>query len=294
MLWVVASAVCYSLFAVFTKWTLDDLDPTDILFWRFAIAVPVAWAIVLVRWRRGGPSPRQAPVPQFFLAGIVFGLVAWLAFAGLDHLSAALYTVVIYTYPAMVAIGVTILGRRPPARLWIAIGVTLVGIALTVPEVFSSPEADAAGLVLTLLNAALYAAYVIGSSRLIDGRPGAVATDGLVASAWSLTGSLVFALVVVAVVGVRAPSSPDVLAAVVGLAVVSTVVAGMTLFVGLTKLPPATAALIATIEPALTLLWAVLLLDETLTALQIVGAALVIGGVAWSQRTSPVTAVEPG
>lgn len=293
-MWVVASAACYSLFAVFSKWALDDLSPTDILFWRFAIAVPVAWAIIAVRSRRGGPSATSAPAVQFFVAGIVFGLVALLAFAGLDHLSAALYTVVIYTYPAMVAIGATLLGRRPPPRLWLAIGVTLVGIALTVPEVFSSPEADGTGLVLTLLNAALYALYVLGSSRVIERRQPTSRPDGLVASTWSFTGSLLFALVVVAAVGVRLPPDIGVAAALVGLAVVSTVAAGMTLMIGLTSLPPATVAVIATLEPALTLTWAMVLLGESLTALQIGGAVLVLGGVVWAQRTQPVTAVEPG
>jgi drug/metabolite transporter (DMT)-like permease len=63
---------------------------------------------------------------------------------------------------------------------------------------------------------------------------------------------------------------------------------------GLARLPAATAALVATIEPVLTLVWSVVLLDESLVVLQIVGAALVLAGVVQAQRTSPVTAVEPG
>jgi drug/metabolite transporter (DMT)-like permease len=69
-----------------------------------------------------------------------------------------------------------------------------------------------------------------------------------------------------------------------GLAVVSTVVAGMTLLLGLSRLGPAPAALVATLEPVLTLVWAVLLLGESLQPIQVVGAALVIAGVIWAQR----------
>lgn len=302
---MVASAASYSLFAVFSKWVLDDLSPTDLLFWRFVIAVPVSWAVVGVRARRGGPGPRSAPPRTFLVAGMVFGLLALFAFAGLNHLSASLYTVIIYTYPALVAIGATLLGRTPPRALWAAVGVTTVGIALTVPEVFrGEADADGLGLALTLANAALYAAYVLATGNLVgSGQGDAVVderaprrppADGIVASAWSVTGSLVFAVLVGLVVGVEVPRDPAVIAGLLGLGILSTVVAGMTLFVGMTSLPPATAALIATLEPVLTLIWAVTLLDESLVPLQIAGALLVLGGVVWAQRISPVAAVETG
>ncbi len=294
VLWVVTSAVSYSLFAVFTKSVLDDLRPTDVLFWRFTIAVPVIWAAVAVRSRRAGIGPRSAPAAPFGIAGVVFGVLALFAFLGLDHLSAALYTVIIYTYPAMVAIGSALLGRRPPNRVWLAVGVTVVGIALTVPQVFDSADADGFGLLVTLLNALLYAAYILGTARFVTPADGAPRPDGLVASAWSCIGSLVFAVGVAAVVGVRAPSDTGAWAGLVGLAVVSTVVAATTFFLGLALLPPATAALVATLEPVLTLLWALTLLGESLVTIQVVGAALVLGGVVWSQRTSPVAAAEPG
>lgn len=297
VLWIITSAVSYSLFAVFSKSVLDDLRPTDVLFWRFVIAVPVIWLGVAVRARRTGIGPRGAPYRPFTVAGLVFGVLALFAFLGLDHLSAALYTVIIYTYPAMVAIGSALLGRRPPRRVWLAVGVTLVGIALTVPQVFSDADADVFGLVLTLLNALLYACYILGTAKFVtptgDGADGA-RSDGVVASAWSLLGSLALSIGVVAVVGVRVPADAGAWAGLVGLAVVSTVVASTTFFLGLALLPPATAALVATLEPVLTLLWAMTILGERLVPIQIAGAVLVLGGVVWSQRTSPVAAAEPG
>jgi drug/metabolite transporter (DMT)-like permease len=101
---------------------------------------------------------------------------------------------------------------------------------------------------------------------------------------------LAFAVVVAVIVGVSVPTDPAVIAGVLGLGVVSTVVASMTLFVGMRTVPPATAALIATLEPVLTLTWAVTLLDESLVPLQIAGAVLVLAGVVWAQRITPATA----
>ena len=298
---MLASALAYSLFPVFSKGVLDELRPTDVLFWRFAIAAPLAWVVVWTRRARGGPGPSSAPAMRFTGAGLLFGLVALAAFAALDHLAASLYTVLIYTYPAMVALGAIALGRRPTPGLWWAVALSSLGIALTVPEVFDNPDADGLGLVLALLNAGLYAAYVLLTGRWMErpttpanGAPTAAAADGLVASAWSMAGSLVLAVAVVAVAGLRMPGSAATAAGLVGLAVVSTTIAGTTLMLGLARLPAATAALVATIEPVLTLVWSVVLLDESLVVLQIVGAALVLAGVVQAQRTSPVTAVEPG
>lgn len=294
VLWVVTSAVSYSLFAVFSKSVLDDLRPTDVLFWRFVIATPTVWLWVAARRRSTGAGVRGAPPRPFFVAGLVFGVLALFAFAGLDHLSAALYTVIIYTYPAMVAIGSALLGRRPPRRVWLAVGVTLVGIALTVPQVFSDADADAFGLVLTLLNALLYACYILGTARFVTPTDTGHRPDGVVASAWSTVGSLVFSAGVVAVAGLRMPPDAGAWAGLVGLAVISTVLASTTFFLGLALLPPATAALVATLEPVLTLIWAMTILGEHLVPVQVVGAVLVLAGVVWSQRTSPVAAAEPG
>jgi uncharacterized membrane protein len=55
---MLVSALAYSLFTVFGKNVLEQLGTTDVLFWRFAIAAPVAWTVVAIRRAGGyGPSP---------------------------------------------------------------------------------------------------------------------------------------------------------------------------------------------------------------------------------------------
>jgi drug/metabolite transporter (DMT)-like permease len=58
----------------------------------------------------------------------------------------------------------------------------------------------------------------------------------------------------------------------------------MAFFLGVRRVGPSSAALVATTEPVLTLIWVVLILDESLKPVQLLGAALVIVGVLWSQR----------
>ncbi len=280
---MLTSASAYSLFTVFGKNVLEEIETADVLLWRFLIAVPVAWIFIVVRARLGGPGPFSVEWRPRFIAGLAFGAVAWMAFAGLDNLPAALYIVIIYTYPAMVAVGSWLLGKPTSRHIWVAVGITLLGIAFTVPEILSdASDATTFGVIMTLGNAALYAGYVLYSERLVTGDSGG---DGLVASAWSLTGSLTFAAVITLFSWpVSAPQSLGGAGSMIGLAVISTVVAGMAFFLGVRHLGPAPAALIAATEPVLTLIWIVTILHESLRPIQLLGAALVIAGVIWSQK----------
>lgn len=286
IIWMLISATAYSLFTIFGKNVLEELSSVDVLTWRFLLAAPLAWIVVLVRARLGGPGPFSVAWWPRFGAGVLFGGVAWLAFAGLDELPGALYIVIIYTYPAMVAVGSSLLGRPAGRQVWIAVLITLVGIAFTVPEVLDGAGgATVLGMVLTLGNAATYAAYVIYSERLVDEH-----SDEIVASAWSLSGSLTFAAIAAAFSGsFHAPSTAGGYGSVIGLAAISTVLASMAFFLGVRRLGPAPAALVATTEPVLTLVWVVLILDESMKPVQLLGAALVVVGVLWSQRSTQST-----
>jgi drug/metabolite transporter (DMT)-like permease len=298
VLWVLTSALAYSMFTVFAKKILEQIRPTDVLFWRFTIAAPIAWAVVLLRRRSGhGPRPMEVAWKPRFAMGLLFGLLAWLAFVGIDNLPGALYVVIIYTYPALVAIGARILGKPASRQIWVAIAITTLGIVLTVPEVLNSPGDSALfGMVITLGNATLYAGYILYSERIVnDTRGGAHAGDSFLAAAWGMTGSLVVATVLaIASGGVQAPRGVMGIGSMIGLATVSTVLAGTTFFLGVRRLGPAPAALVAASEPVMALTWLVIFLDESLVPVQVAGAILVIVGVVWSQRAPTKQAVTSG
>lgn len=299
VLWILASAGGYSLFTVFGKTVLEQLAASDVLIWRFLIAAPISWAIVATRWRLGlGGSPRDVPWLPPYLAGVSFGVMAWFAFAALDRLTGAIYIVLCYTYPAMVAVGAWLLGKPTSRRLWVAIVLTLVGVGFTVPEIeFGGNGRAVTGMVLTIVNAFIYACYILYSERLMtpastDDSTPTRRNDGFVTAAWGMTGSLSFALVLAVFSGgVTVPSGAKFVWSMIGLGVISTVVAATAFLLAVARLGPAPAALFASIEPAITLVWIVVFLGESLVPIQIVGAALVIAGVVWSQRARSVDRV---
>ena len=301
VLWILTSAFAYSLFTVFGKNVLEQIRTTDVLFWRFAIAVPISWSIVAVRRHRGiGPAISDMRWLPPFLAGVSFGLMAFVAFESLERLSGAVYIVLCYTYPSMVAIGAWFTGKPTSRQLWGAVLLTLVGVALTFPEISSGTDGQAiTGMILTLANSFIYACYILYSEKLVGPHPTSDSTDarldvhdGFITAAWGVTGALVFAVVVVATVGgVHAPSGSKYVWSMLGLAVIGTVVSTTAFLLGVKNLGPAPAALVASIEPAITLVWVVLFLGESLAPIQLGGAALVIAGVVWSQRARSTSRV---
>ena len=64
------------------------------------------------------------------------------------------------------------------------------------------------------------------------------------------------------------------------LALSAQVVGGVLLAVALPRLPAATTSLILLVQPVLAVIFAIIILSEAPSALQLVGVALVIGGVA--------------
>ena len=288
ILWILTSALAYSVFTVMAKKVLREIEPTDVVFWRFAIATPITWLIVMGRARAGvGPNPLHVQWHPRFAMGLLFGLLAWLAFIGVDKLPGDLYVIIIYTYPAMVAVGAWMLGRPTSRQLWTAIVITMIGIGLTVPEIFDGTKGAAPlGFALTIANAALYAGYVLYSERIVKDTKGhQLAGDSFVAAAWGMAGSLLVAVVIVVFSGgVSAPRSAVAILCMIGLAVISTVVSQTAFFLGVSKLGPAQAALVAASEPVMALSWLAIFLGESLRPVQFVGAVMVIIGVVWSQR----------
>jgi drug/metabolite transporter (DMT)-like permease len=217
-----------------------------------------------------------------------------IAFFGVERVPVSLYTVLIYTYPALVAVGAILFGERLSGRGWMALGLTLIGVVLTVPNLFQGfSGVDPIGVLLVLANAATYAVYILLSNRTIKG-----VTDLSTASAWSISGSLIFALIVVVIRALQSgstsiPPNLNVWAGFLGLVVISTVIPIFAFYAGMHRLGAPRAAIISMIEPVLTLVWAVLIRHENLQWVQLLGAAFILVSVVLLQLGREKLPTEP-
>lgn len=268
---VLISAAGYAFFPIFSKAVFDaGLSPLDLLEWRFLIAAPLIW---LLLFTLRTPAPAK-PLPRYRLLamGALFGLSSASALFSLTRLPVSVYTVVLYTYPAIVALLSLLIGERLSGRGWFALAMTLVGMALTVPDVGVGLQGgDLPGVALALLNAASYALYIVVSSRILRGH------DALAqASAWSITGSCALMIGMVIVRGLAWPSSTAGWGSLLALVGISTVLPIFTFYAGMQKVGAARAAILSTVEPLLTVLLAVIVRHETLVVVQMLGGVLIL------------------
>jgi len=298
---VLLASAGYAFFPIFTRMLYADgrFGALDVLVWRFLLAAPVIWAALNLIPQRsdaknGVPTQESGkvrlPVRGLLLLGGLFAVLAATALMALERLPASAYIVIIYTYPALVALlSLVILRERLPGIGWLALGLTLIGVVLTVPTLFSDlQQVDAdrqsvlvAGVIFTLVNALLYALYIVLSGRLLRGQ-----SELAKASAWGITGSAVVALIVLLLRGPVMPGTLTEWGALVGIVIVSTVIPIFAFYAGIRLLGAARASIVATVEPVMTLTLAALILNERMEPIQLVGAALIIASVVLLQVDS--------
>jgi drug/metabolite transporter (DMT)-like permease len=274
----IGSGAAFGAMAVFGKLAYSGgATVGTLLAVRFVLAAALFWLLVLaggsmheVRALRG----RDVGV-GLALGGCGYALQAGCYFAALDRIDASLLSLLLYTFPAIVAVAAFALGReRIDGRRLAALGLSLGGLVLVLAGA-GAGTLDPVGAALGLGAAVVYSTYILVSDGIV-GRMRPHVLSALVcsgAAATLITGS--------ALLGELRPD--ELTAAGWGwlacLALVSTVAAVSLFFAGLDRVGPTTAAILATVEPVVTVLLAFLVFGELLGAVQLAGGTLVLGGV---------------
>ena len=257
---------------------LSEANPLTGTFFRAAYALPILLVLYVVQ-RRKDKRPARARWLAVG-AGLMLGadLTAWNA--AIDQIGAGLATLVVNTQVVFVALGAWLaFGERPRRETAMAIPVILIGIAMVsgVGQTSAFGDNPLIGTALALLGAVFYAMFILGfreSNR--ERAPGAgpllEATIGVTILALAVgvpTGNIDFQF--------SWPEHGWLIATAIGSQVVGWLLIGF----ALPRLPAAETATIILLQPAMTLVWGALILGERPSAIQIVGAAVVLAGVGY-------------
>ncbi len=274
MLLVIAAALSFSTLTPLIKqiYAIDSaLNPLNVITWRFIFAVPLIWALALMN---RAPIEARAALPRWrlFGVGMMFAPNPLLAFYALAIIPVSTYSLVFYSYPAIIVLVSTMfLGERMSRWGWIALVLTLIGLALTVPNVINGlAGGNLIGVLLTVGNIVTYSFYFIVYGRTLRGQ-----SAMLEASAWTMTGTLIVLLLLVAIRGFIIPSNLESWLILAAMGSIGTVIPLTTLFAGVRKIGTARAAIFSTVEPVSTLLLAFVLLGERLQPLQLLGGIFI-------------------
>jgi drug/metabolite transporter (DMT)-like permease len=202
-----------------------------------------------------------------FIAGSMQSVVAALALFALDYIPASTAGFLFYTYPVWVAVITAIRGTERLGLLrLLALAIALAGIAAMV----GAPDAarvHPTGVIIALVAAVIYAAYIPVLGVLQEGRNGMDIARAICAG-----GAVLFMIWAFATSGMIAGLGWVELAAAVGQGVLSAM-AFLCFLEGLRILGAVRTAITSTVEPFWTTLLGVLLLG------QLAGVGTFLGGV---------------
>ncbi|MBZ0123678.1 MAG: DMT family transporter [Roseovarius sp.] len=256
---------------------LAEVPPLTIVLFRVAGAVPVLYAVVRVR---GIALPRAARVWGAWLAmgalnnAIPFSLIFW----GQTRIESGLAAILNGTAAVFAAVVAAIFLRDEPmtARKLGGAALGLAGVAVIIgPGLLGGLDlTDLAQL--AILGAALsYAVAGVWARRTLSDQPGEANAFGMLAGSTVLTIPLVLAVDGVPRVDLAAP----VWSALLGLSLLSTVLAYMLYFAILARAGAANLLLVTLLIPPVAVILGAAFLDERLSPGALWGFALIACGL---------------
>lgn len=271
MLLVAAAASSFGVLPFITRgiYATSDLQATDIAIWRLLISFSILYVMVARQQRVVIVRP-PLPLWQHVLMGVCYGCAVLGAFFALRYISGSLFSVLVYAYPAMVALISLLLGVRLSAAAWGALALTLMGVILTVPDASLLNGANLTGVLITFATALAAALYFILSSRFMR-----AVSNVLPATVYMMGAMTLFFLLLIPVFGLRLPP-PQVWPHLLVMALFCTVFGFLALNAGIRSIGAPQAAILGSFEPLVSMLLGVLLLGDVLSVPQWLGAALIV------------------
>ena len=278
---VALGAIAFSGKAIMIKLAFrHGVDPTTLLAFRMIFSAPLF--LLLAWWASRGahvaPMSGRDRWTVFALGIVGYYLSSYFDFLGLQHITAALERLVLFLNPTLVLIlSALLFHRRITLRDAAAIVLSYLGIvAAFVNDLTTQPGNVVLGTAWVLLSAVLYAAYLIGSGRIV-GRLGSLRLAGYAGSVSCL--AVVAHFMLTSDPRLLFTQAPQVYWLSLLMASVATVLPIALIAEGIRRLGASHASIIASIGPIVTIFFGAIFLGEPVTAMQLLGAALVLAGV---------------
>ncbi len=294
VLLAIGGATLFSTKGILIKYTYaEGLSTIAVIALRMAFALPFFVVIAALAYRRKRQKLTRKDLIFIIVCGILSYYVAtWLSFHGLHFVSVQLERLILFSYPAIVVLGVAALNREwPHRRLAMATALTYGGIFLVFGQELElarsstlGASAVAFGAGLVFLSALAYAGYVILSQPLIA-RLGSPLFTGLsmsVSSGAVMAHVLITTLPTGTLTGFAAAPQAYIYALIIG--TLGTVLPALMLSEAVARIGASRTAILSTTGPVATSFLAVSFLNEPFTAYHLSALAFCGIGVAMIVR----------
>ena len=280
---LLVTVVLWALNLTVTRYILQHgFEPLAYATVRYALAAAIFVAIAVVAERSLRLERRDRRLVLIAALAVLLNQFAFVY--ALDTTSASTVALLLGATPAMTAlIGLALGFERMSSRFWIATLVSFAGVGLVAVGSGSGVSAGWGGIVLGLITAATWAVYAIAVAPLMSRYSASRISAVVLSIAW----------VGIAIAGARQTADQDygvgwevwalLLFATLGPLVLTNVL----WFKALHGIGASRATLIANLQPFVAAIFAVVLLSERITPLQVLGGVLIGGGILLARRRQP-------
>ncbi len=246
---------------------LGGIDPLTLLLLRLLLAVALMALTMAVAMPRYLRLERRA-WPRMGLIGVISGVEIGCFFSSLAYVDASTTSMIKSTQPLVVLLFLALGGEQLTRRSLIRLGLSMIGIYLLVG---TGGSVAPLGLVFLSLSLLLYALQLVLTQWWLadyDARTVTLYMTSIMALVvavwWSLTEAT------------WADPGPAGWAVIAVLAVVSTYIARLTLYAAIQRIGSGQIALLWPLQTLISILLAVIFLNERFTLIQAAGGALIV------------------
>jgi drug/metabolite transporter (DMT)-like permease len=251
---------------------------------RYGLAAVVFIGITLVAERSLRIARRDLPVVLGAAIAVWINQIGFVY--ALKTTSASVIALILASTPIFAAlIGLAFGTERLPRRFWLGAALSFLGVGLVALGAGGELGGDVAGVLLGILTAATWAVYSILVTPLMQRYSPSRISAVVLSLSW----------IGIALVGLPQTRSQDwqlgweVWALLVFATLGPPVVTNILWFKSLDRIGASRATLATNLQPFVAALFAVVLLGETIDAVQIVGGLLIGAGILAARRRSPVS-----
>lgn len=268
----IISGLLYSLLGFFgMSLKHSGLSVYDLSFWRFLTSSVFLLLILLCCYKNTSKQPKARSLMVVFGSGVVFyspcGIFFFLAS---EHIGTGQSMVVFFIYPVFVMILGWILGKTKPKTHYLySFIIIIIGLIFLVD--ISEISYDMFGISLSLASAILYAFYIFLSKRIIL----SPLLSSLMISLGCCGTSLILAI---ADHSLSLPLKLDQWLHIAGIGIICSALAILLLLEALKYISADQASLLSVLEPVFAVILGVILLDEALSTVKILGILLILLG----------------
>lgn len=277
-------AICFSTKAIFVKLAYRDttVDAVSLLALRMIFSLPffLVSAGVYSSKENNVKFTNKQWIYVALIGCLGYYISSLLDFMGLQFVTASIERLILFIYPTLVLLMNSVLFKQKIKPIqWLAVILTYAGLLLAF---FSEVDIDSSqnenflwGSFLIFVCAFTYAAYIVGSGKLIP-MVGAIKFNSY-AMSFACVGVLLHFFVTSEQSLIELPAKVYTYSFL--MAILSTVIPSYLVTLGIKRIGSDTAAIVGSVGPVSTILLAYFFLNESIFAMQIVGTLMILFGV---------------